>query len=346
MTNKLSLYDNTRILSFKTCPRKYYFEHIRHWRVDETSKPLVFGSSWHAAMDVVWDCQRLRKNGTKPKDKEIVDMAYDAFVQEWTANSFPHPDEMSPDNIDDFSPRTPHIAREMLFGYLEEREHIFSDMSFNVIAIEQPFAVPLDPDDPSLFYIGRLDKVFSYRKEIKVGEHKTTTSYKKNGPFRADFIDSFAVSSQIDGYVYALRTTYGNTAREVWIDGALVHKSEHSGFLFIPESRSDSLLDQWLWETRVYIDEIEGNREVLTERSDPNADYLPAFKRNTNSCVQYGRCPFMDICRAYANPEQLKDPPLGYKRDPWSPFDVLKLEKLGFTIENTTEPKKEPVNAE
>lgn len=342
MTNqrRISLFDNTRISSFKVCARKYYFEHVRFWRPDEKSVALTFGGAWHASMDVVWDAQR--KDAPEMKKRDLVDMAMDAFLVEWKSAGLPPPEEMSPDDLENFAPRTLQIAREMLHNYIDERAHIFKDPSFKVLGIEQPFAVPLDPTDPTLFYVGRLDKEFEYRKQVYVGEHKTTTSYKKGGPFRSDFIDGFAVSSQIDGYVYALRSKYRERAAGVWIDGALVHKTVHDGFRFVPETRSDEVLDSWLWETMIWTDGIKGNMAALEERKHDDTPYLAAFPRNTNSCLQYGRCPFLDICRVIANPAKLDAPPLGYKIEKWSPFDTLKLEKLGFVVENTTEGEQQP----
>jgi hypothetical protein len=333
-TKKITLLDNTRISAFKTCARYYYFSHIRHWRAEEKSPALTFGSSWGHAMDAIWGAQLLP---AKPPKRDLVALGYDAFVAEWI-KALPHPDELSPDDLENLAPRTPQIAKEMLWGYVEAREYLFSYPAFRVLTIEEPFAVPLDPDDPTLFYVGRVDKVFEHRGAVIGLDHKTTTSYKKGGPFRGDFVDSFDVSSQLDGYIYALRTQYGARAHEVWIDAALVHKQVHDGFKIIPEARAEEFADSWLWETMNWVDAIKGNIAALVERRDPDAPYMAAFPRNTNSCVQYGRCQFLDICRMCVNPETFAEPPLGYRYEPWSPLDELKLKKLGFTLENTAEP--------
>lgn len=338
----LKLFDNTRINAFKTCPRYFLFAHVYHWQPAEKSAALIFGSSWHAALDVVWhpDNVTVVARGTKAERRKLVSEAATAFEAEWVKGGLPPADELSPDDLEFYAPRTPQIATEMLHGYIEQREHIFSDSSFKVLAVEQPFAVPLSPEDPTLFYVGRLDKVFEYRKEVLCAEHKTTTAYKKGGPFRADWCDSFNVSAQIDGYIFALRVEYGKRAGGVWIDGALVHKVEHSGFRFLPESRSDGHLDSWLWETHGWIDQIEGNKAAYVERAGDDTNYLAAFPRNTNSCVQYGRCPMLDVCRVVSNPAKLEGPPLGYVVRPWSPFSVVKLEELGFSVEGSGEPVK------
>lgn len=335
MTNTIpfTAFDNTRLTSFKTCQRKYYYEHVRGWRRVGTALPLVFGGAWHAGMDSIWSCAVEIRDGVKKKD--VVDLAYDAFVTHWTDPSegaLAHPDKLSADELSDMAPRTPMIAREMLHAYVDARAHLFSDPSFRVLDIERPFAVPLDPNDASLWYVGRLDKVFEYRGKVYVGEHKTTTSYKKGGPFRSDFVDSFSPNSQIDGYLFALRMAHRDKAAGVWVDAALVHKEVHDGFKIIPVDRQHAMIDAWLWETRNYIDQIEGNLAALAERENDDTPYLAAFPKNTAACTNYGGCPFADICKTIGNPAKEKTPPLGYKVDLWDPLSKIDLTKIGLDV--------------
>lgn len=323
-------FDNTRLTSFKTCQRKYYYEHVRGWRPDRKSAALAFGGSWHAAMDAVWGNYKVANS--KDAKAHIISHAYGAFVEHWTSEGMPHPDALTPDELQDLAPRTPMIAREMLHAYVGARAHLFSDPSFKLIDIERPFAVPLDPNDTSLWYVGRLDKIFEYRGKAYVGEHKTTTSYKKGGPFRNDFTDSFSPNSQIDGYLFALRMAYRDKAAGVWVDAALVHKEVHDGFKILPVDRQHAMIDAWLWETRNYIDQIEGNMAALAEREHDDVPYLAAFPKNTAACTNYGGCPFADLCKTIGNPAHEKTPPLGYKYDLWDPLEHIDLSKIGLTV--------------
>jgi hypothetical protein len=179
-------------------------------------------------MNVLWPLKD--PSAEKLSDLDIVDRAHAAFCAEWVKAGGPNPAEMGVDEIAQYSPRTPPVAKEMLYSYLVKRDHLFKDPTFRLLAVERPFALPLDPDDDKLWYVGRLDKVFSVRSYVYCGEHKSTTSYRTNGPFRTDFLESFSPNSQIDGYLYALRSLYGAKARAVWVDAALVHKTVHDGF--------------------------------------------------------------------------------------------------------------------
>lgn len=220
--------------------------------------------------------------------------------------------------------RNAQTATEMLFNYIEERKSMLCRSDFELIAIEQPFAVPLDPDDPHLIYIGKLDKVFRYQKRIYLGEHKTTSLYKREGPFQTAFVESFSPNSQIDGYLYAGYHEYGKELKACWIDAALVHKDVHDGFRFIPIERQWAQIDTWLWEVRYWIAQIEANKEVYRGINDPDNEYLAAFPKNTVSCTQYGGCPYLDLCKMWSNPAK-HNSPLGFRTEKWEPFDELKL---------------------
>jgi len=324
-------YDNTRLSAFKRCPRYFYFRHVRHWTPSGTSAALVFGSSWHAAMDALWPILCSPDKFTNCELSSIADAAIDAFDANWVENGFTSMKDMGPDEANRLTPRIPGVALEMLYEYIEARTKMLLSTDFELLAVEPPFAVPLDPDDETLFYVGRLDKVFKYRGKIYVGEHKTTTAYKKDGPFRANFLDSFSPNAQIDGYLHAVHMLYGEKAKAVWVDAALVHKTVHDGFSIIPVERKFAQIDAWLWDTRRWVDVVETEAKIyedIGQKAD-NLPYLPAYPKNTNSCMDYGGCPYSSLCKMWGNPEG-QDCPSGFVEERWSPFDELKLSELGM----------------
>jgi hypothetical protein len=332
MTQVDRYYDNTRIQEFRACPRKFYFRHIRDWSHGGFSPPLLFGSSWHAAMDTLWPVFAEGDNSQNMTTEDLAQVGFLGFMQEWEDGNGPDVSEMAIDEVKFLEPRTPMIALEMLYAYIDERRSLFQRDSFELLAVEQPFAVPLDPDDETLFYVGRLDKVISLGGDIIVVEHKTSSLYKKNGPFRSTFTDSFSPNSQIDGYLHAAHMLYGEKAKAIWIDGALVHKTIHDGFAIIPIERQLSQLDAWLWECRSWIDNIEGNWAALDAKDNVHdAKYMAAFPKNTSACQDFARnCPYIDLCKMWSNPSTRMDTPPGFDKEHWSPFDRLNLDKLGL----------------
>lgn len=306
--------DNTMLKDYKDCPRRYFLRHVMHWRRDGTAAPLVFGLSWHAAMDVLWS------NFGKVSDAEILTLAAAAFDACWAEQGMPV--EMSLDQIERLAPRTPMVAREMLAGYLESRRHILVGMS--LVACEQPFAVPL-PGHKNTWYCGRLDKVFDYSNLRLVGEHKSTTEYKVDGGFKTQYLEQWYLDSQIMGYLFGGNMFFEGLS-QVWVDAALVHKKVHSAFKFVPVSHQWSMLEQWLedtaeWVSRIYEDEAQF--QAAHELSSG------IFPKNTEACFsKFGSCQFVDICRTCPDPSKLHEAPAGYKEELWSPFSILKLEKL------------------
>lgn len=309
----LDLFDNTRISDFQTCPLYFYWRHEREFCSDDEDIWLTFGSAWHSAMDQVWTLLPKGK-----KDDEVVAAAMSAFRAKW--------DEGRTSRFADDPARNPGVAQEMLYSYCIERRRLLCHKSFRLIDCERPFAVPLDPEDPNLFYVGRLDKIFEYEGRIYVGEHKTSTAYSKDGTFRSYFIDSFSPNRQIDGYLYAGNMLFGDKFKAVWVDASLVHKDVHDGFRIIPIDRSLVHLDQWLWETRYWIDQITANREAAKRHH--NAELLAAFPKNTRSCNQFGKaCPFLDQCKVTANPARVPNPPAGFHKERWEPYSREELER-------------------
>ncbi len=322
------LYDNTRISTYRACPRQFYFRHMMDFTRIGTAKPLVFGGCWHDAMDVVWT---LMCEDSKRDSIEVVEEAMRAFMVRWREEGFPDIDDFDEETLAAYNPRTPMVAMEMLFNYVEDRRSHFSEIE--LIAVEKPFAVPLDPNDDSLFYVGRLDKVYRWKRDdrIYIGEHKTTTSYKKDGPFRYDFMDSFSPNSQIDGYLFAAHMLYGKELKAVWIDAALVHKTVHDGFRFIPVERQFAQLEAWLWEAHDWIAKLERDKADAID-GDREANYMAAFPKNTSSCNAFTGCQFAELCKTWSNPYGRTPPDTEFKREHWSPFDVLKLQELGLKV--------------
>lgn len=313
-------YDNTRISGYKTCPRSYFIRHTLGWRPLGTGIALIFGLSWHDAQDVVWGYSK------KFNMRDLAELASMAFNKTWEGNGLPIDIPLESESY--YLPRTPSIGREMLWEYCHERERMLQ--SAEVVAIEQPFAVPM-PDMPGHWYIGRLDKVVDYNGQRLILEHKTTTAYATVGNFRSEWTDSWFMSAQVKGYQFGGGLYYGNV-NAVWVDGALVHKKIHDAFKFVPVSHNFVLLKEWIENTKRWITEISAEEDAFKVAGELKPGM---FKRNDESCFgKFGACPFIDICRSVDDPSKLDGPPAGFVEEKWEPFSILGLEKLVATTNN------------
>lgn len=324
-------YDNTRTSSYGTCPRKHYFRHQRHWVGDGISTALAFGLGWHSAMDVVWGHINL-------DTETLANLALAAFEKDWQEQGLQLMENAPLEDIERWGYRNPGTAFEMIVCYIEIRRSFIEECE--IIAIEKPFAVPIDPADPDLFYIGRVDKVVRKSGRVLGIEHKTSSLYKKDGYFRADFVDGFSPNNQIDGYLHALKMMYENVEM-ILVDAALVHKTVHDGFKFIPVKRAEQHMDGWLWEINNRIADIDRDVERLREyryATGPavgeHLTQLPCFSKQTEECIsKYGHCPYLDICKMEPNPECIQHVPDTFKVDKWEPFEVNKIASLGLKDE-------------
>jgi len=313
-TSDTKCYDNTRVSEYKTCPRKFFIRHELGWRPTGTGAALVFGSSWHNGQDIIWGW------GKKFDKEDLAGLAYQAFVKTWTDEGFPEYPTLEQAGY--MAPRTPQIAYEMINNYIDTRWKMIQ--LTDVVAIEQPFAVPI-PDMPGHFYIGKLDKVVDYNGQRLILEHKSTTAYATIGNFRTDYVESWFMSAQVKGYEFGGSLYYGNVDA-IWVDAALVHKKVHNAFKFIPVSHNFVLLQEWLDGTKAWIKQISAEQDMYHSVKK----LLPGmFKKNEESCFgKYGACPYIDICRTQADPSVLEEAPPGFVKDIWEPFSILGLDKL------------------
>ena len=322
ITRKSTHFDNTKVSTYKECPRKYFIRHVLDWTIsgvdiDGTAltlkaPALVFGGAWHEGMDAIWGNQGYSAG-------EKTDLAMVAFLKHWQENGYDPQPSLEEQEL--LKARTPGIAHEMFYNYTIVREKMLEECE--VVGIEQPVAMPF-PNLDDTWYIGKLDKVFRWNG-LHVGEHKTTTAYAIKGNFQPDWTDSWGSSSQVKGY-QMLGTMYHPDLQDVWVDGALVHKKVHDAFKFVPVSHSLFLLTEWIVDTGRWIENIQLELAEYKEVGDLSKG---TFRRNEDSCFgKYSRCPFLNICSTCSDPSKLKDVPYGYKIEKWEPFDELGIDRL------------------
>ena len=281
-------------------------------------------------MDIIWPGAQ-----SDLTDMELAEAGMIAFDKKWQECGLPHVGDMTMEQVDEVGFRNPGTALDMLYNYVEQRRDFIK--SVEVEYVELPFAVPLNPDDASLFYIGRMDKLIVWEGRKWPVEHKTTSEYKKDGGFRASFLEAFSPNSQIDGYDHGNHMLHGNRAKGVLVDGALVHKTVHDKFCFIPIERDILMLEAWLWEARQKVKRIEEDDAafaLLKSNGKETDNILRAFPKRTSSCHMYNGCEYRDACKMVTNPETVADDQFkGFVVDPWEPFDMLGLAEIGMDPE-------------
>jgi len=273
---------NSRLKTVKACLRKYYFNYERKLVKSGKAIPMNFGSCWHSAMDSLWASICWEKNYNR---NSVIEKAFAIWKVEWA--KLGRPVDIPLEVIKLYEPRTPGTAKEMLYNYFDQKLSWLQ--SIELIAIEQPFAVPLDPDNPTRFYIGYFDKVYKIEDKLYVKEHKTTTMYSIAEGVQSRYINSFDFDSQIDGYSLGLKLRYidsPETKMGVEVDIALVHKKQHDIFVTKTVNKLTVYDKSWLEDTIFWWDFMD---MAMANKK---------FPKNDSSCQdQFGTCPYSDICQ-------------------------------------------------
>lgn len=317
--------DNTMLSCIKMCERKFYLRHIRHWRSEGISLPLIFGSAWHAGMNAIWTL------ASSQPDEVLVAAAMHGFEKIWDEGL---PEEVRGDK-EFLGKRNLMTASLMFEGYVAARgdwirEHVTD------IESEIPFTLNFivgKEEEETIKYIGRIDKVCKIDGKYTLIEHKTSSDYRTAGGFSHDFLTQWWQDAQIDGYLkYGMEQSLSQHA-SIWIDGALVHTKEHNKFVFIPIEKQITDLAEWHLSTKRAI-EKSFPRTAIEKSPSKTGGYM-SYPKNTEACFgRYGVCQYYSLCCSGKNIDQQTEAPLGFIEEPWEPFDLLGLEKIGLTKED------------
>lgn len=319
--SKLSLavtdtfYDNTKCSAYKNCPRYYFLRHVMNWKGQGISMPLAFGGAWHAGQDIIW------QHAKTLDDQQLVEGAMAAFWEHWVGEGLP--EELDGDTLAMIGNRSPDTAAQMYFHYINERRPMIEGCE--LLQVEQPFAVPM-PNLDKTWYVGRLDKTIRYNGYLVVVEHKTTALYSKASKLPYDYMDSWSVDSQVKGYQFGASMYYPEDHPQVWVDAALVHKTERFQ-KFIPINHGTSIIKEWLTDAHEWVERIASETRAWEQCGEVGTTGV--FPKNENHCYgKFGACGFLDVCRTTAVIHAGQEPLPGFVVEEWKPFETLGLDKI------------------
>ena len=287
--------DATKIQTYMTCPRLYFYQYILGFRKEEPIHALEFGRAWHEAKDVLF---------TDGYSIARIEKAYEAFLNSYR-KTYGEQTDM------DFHPKSPGNAQLALMEYVKEYAELDS---FTVLYTEIGISVPIG-SDRSLY--GKMDSIV--KDDVKLGkivsyEHKTA------GALWKWWADSWMMKFQIATYTHFLFSYYD--PKEVYgviVDGTVFRKggNEH---IRVPCELTLPYLDNWLYDTNQIFTKLEGDFNLLSEAKEEDI-FMKAFPRCSESCVKYNRiCDFHETCKNWHNPIQKLDMiPQGYKVEFWDP---------------------------
>lgn len=305
-----SLYDSSKLQTFLTCERRYFWEYLAGWRPEVTSNHLIFGQAIHHALE------HLMRHGY---GEDAIIAAYELFLTHYRAAGY------TEDTDELYAPKTPTRALQCLAAYTQQYA---SDLErYEVLHTEVSGSVPIGEGRKLHF---RWDTVLRDRQDglIVSLEHKTGSStwgWEKEWPLKF----------QIGTYTHGLYALYGQQAvKGVVVNGLFFKRTSGArgaqlfDFLRVPVYKTPEHMEVWLWNAHDLIDRLEYEMDRLSECKE-REPLLQAFPLRTESCTKYGGCPYHDFCCTWANPLQHIDRlPPGWTVEYWDPRTVTATETV------------------
>lgn len=293
--------DSSKVDELANCPRKFFYRYILGWESDVANNDLVFGESWHKAMEY------LMLNGATTKN---VEPAFRCFMGEYRKVFSQETDEI-------FHPKNPRGAMEALYSYVAN----YQDEKLNVKYTEISGTAPINVNRTITF---RLDSIVHNPADGKYYsyEHKTT------GLSANIWAGQWELSFQIGTYSHVLYCLYPpEQVGNVIVNGAIFKKTKALQFEFIrvPIYKTHGQIYNWLFNINRYFDLYEQELAWLEEdcSKSEKGEPMSAFPMNPKSCYDYFReCPFHPFCVAWNNPlEHIYQVPLGFRVNYWNPVE-------------------------
>jgi len=317
--------DSTKLQTFKVCQRKYFLEYVLGWRPEEPNVHLVFGQAWHEAMEILALSLKFGDGYTN----DVVEAAWGRLTEVYREQFPPYMDEVN-------APKNPGNALIALTEYSEQYKHDDFDVLYTEVAGTAPLKIEDGEVTRKIHF--KVDTIIDDEDGFWSLEHKTSSRKSQS------WIDQWSLKTQVGTYTHALYCLLNpRDVQGLKINGAFLRKQTKSGkgndFARYPIRKSKADMQDWLWTTNHWIDQVDWNFQQLA-RVSPEDDLLMAFPKNTESCTKYGTCKYFHICTAWQNPLQhLDHPPVGFHVDRWDPRE--KEDEATFVAKATAAGKVE-----
>lgn len=299
--------DASKMQDYMLCPRKYFFTHVLGWRPSQPNVHLEFGTAWHLAQEVLLE---------KGYNVDACTEAFQKFFEHYNQHfAGPEWEEIN-------SPKIPANVLRALPQYCKKYR---SDLDeFDVLHIEVAGSVQIAPEKVMYF---KTDTICHGPQGYFSLEHKTGRYFGTNWAagwrqkMQAGVYNHvlYGLYDPDDVYGVIINGAFFTSAPRVKKNGEVYASDRDNEFHRVPVRKNLSQMEEWLVSANFWHDRIIEDHERLTEAEEDDAVLL-AFRKNEESCTQYGVCSFLDYCSVWSNPLQHVDEmPTGFHREIWDP---------------------------
>jgi hypothetical protein len=318
-----SIHDSSKIDTWLSCRRRYFFEYILGWRLDIPAHDLYFGNCWHIA----------REHQLLHGYHDVVG-AFNAFMEEYRKEF-----DQETDSI--YTPKTPTAVLNALTKFSQDKQNDLVEnevVEINGVKMtEISGTVPID-NKRVLYY--RIDSILRRLSDGKIfsWDHKTTSEKYIIG---RQWAESFHLGIQNGTYTHCLYCMFPiedvlgiefcGTGFAYLSKGSSARPAGYYATLRrVPAFKTPEQMNVWLWNVIDILNDIEIELDRLSHCSEDDLVFT-AFQMNPKSCTDYKGCPFHDFCLSWPNPlQQSYEPPLGFKEEFWNPAEMKTTNKINL----------------
>ena len=307
-----NIVDSSKLSTYMSCPRKFFFEYLQGYRGLYPNKHLVYGTALHEAIEhiLLHDLPNLDKKDREQVFVEAFNKALKIYRKDFPDGEFDQ----------DRKPKSPEYILPSLVGYYQEYKSEWS--SEELVATELHGKVLVAPDREMTY---RMDAVRRNKLgQLYVLEHKT------GGQAGPTWYDKWELAIQPFVYYHALRSLYPDDKFfGVVINGIIAARRKIVTLDTIKYHRvnvrynNQSMLDG-LDTINYHYNQLELDM-VKVQDLHPTDLGMNCFHKNPNACSDYNTtCKFHGLCTMYRNPlkaEQHNHAPEGMKIERWNPLE-------------------------
>jgi hypothetical protein len=273
-------FDNTKRKCYASCPRKYYWEHVRNLRPQYGSTALRFGLTWHSTLEEYY--------------KVIKEKGWDAKAEALTTGILAAKTTWEKESENRQFYTDYRTLENCLSAFINYTSYFSDDENFvKIIELEKTFAIELDTN---IRFVGKVDGVVELNESTWLLEHKTSgmpidkqMKTLQRSPQLLGYAYAGSKSSHIEGVLVSMLHVSATKSRVTSLYGKPRIDFRRSPQIFT-KGDLNSWLDSFLWTARQIKQSIEDN-------------YFPM---QLDSCYTYGQCPFQSICEQNTSPEEAR----------------------------------------
>lgn len=274
--------DSTMISTFRSCPKKFYWQYMLNLKSLGSNIHLTAGAALASALDAIR--QEQAKHSTALPVDHLYEVGFKAFLNDWDG---PLDEEEIPPA---YQAKNIHNMLAVLEAYINEHHPFYDDVQpyrlpDGSVSSEFSFAIPLPTKHPTtndpFIYVGRFDMLGVYTPSgaACVFDDKTT------GSLSTHWTQQWDLRGQFLGYVWACQQL-GYPVSHAVVRGTGIMKTD-TRFLTIPLSYDNHMIERWYLEL---LDTLE-LMKMMNERNHWPYNFADA-------CTSYGGCPMKDLCLA------------------------------------------------